>query len=285
MNDIAVPAQVRAVKVPGEIPADKYTSQRITWIERLNDHLFRFRTTRDRGYRFKPGQFARLGLYRDDVLGRKQGPRFAWRAYSIASADYDEHLEFYSIVVPEGDFTTQLSELRVGDELLIERQAYGFLTLDRFENGRDLWMLSSGTGIAPFISVLADLQAWEQYRRLILVHSVREPDELAYREDIEALRSHEIFGELLRDDPQRLVYVPIVTRGTFPGALSSRIQVAIVDGTLEATAGVAFSDADSRFMICGNPDMVDQLRELLTERGYQVSRRGAPAHLAVENYW
>ena len=114
---------VKLAKVPGELPAAKYTRQTITWIKRWNDHLFSFRITRDAGYRFKPGQFARLGVYRDD--GAK-GPRYIWRAYSIVSADYDEFLEFYSIVVPDGDFTTKLAELREGDQILIEKMSYGF---------------------------------------------------------------------------------------------------------------------------------------------------------------
>ncbi|MFN3567229.1 MAG: ferredoxin--NADP reductase, partial [Burkholderiaceae bacterium] len=195
------------------------------------DHLFSFRITRDRGYRFVPGQFARLGLYRDDVHGERHGPRCVWRAYSIASADYDEHLEFYSIVVAEGDFTTRLAQLRVGDELLIEKQAYGFLTLDRFDGGRDLWLLSSGTGIAPFVSILLDLKAWERYERLIVVHSVRHAAELAYRDTIEGLRAHEVFGEALAADPARLVYVPIVTRERVAGCLHGRIPALLGDGS------------------------------------------------------
>jgi len=126
------PVAPAAVKVPGELPAAKYTRQKITWIKPWTDHLFSFRITRDAGYRFKPGQFARLGVYGDD--GPK-GPRYIWRAYSIVSADYDEFLEFYSIVVPDGDFTTRLAQLREGDEILIERLNYGFLTQDRFEGG------------------------------------------------------------------------------------------------------------------------------------------------------
>ena len=274
-----------AAKVPGRLPADKFTWQAVTSIRRWTDHLFSFRTTRDRGFRFKPGQFARLGVHRDDQHGAKSGPRDIWRAYSIVSADYDEFLEFYSIVVPDGEFTTKLAQLREGDRLMIEKAAYGFLTLDRFEGGRDLWLLSSGTGIAPFVSILHDLGAWEQYERLILVHSVRHADELAYRDTVEAFRSHEVFGEELAAKPGKLVYVPIVTRERLDGALHARIPALLGSGALEAKAGVRLDTQHSRLMICGNPDMVDDIRRHLTLAGYQVSRRGQPAQLAVENYW
>lgn len=277
----------KRTSLPGELPADKYTTQKITWIRRWSDHLFSFRVTRDRAYRFVPGQFARIGLYRDD--GPK-GARHVWRAYSIVSADYDEYLEFYSIVVPEGDFTTRLATLREGDSLFVEKAAYGFLTQDRFENGRDLWLLSSGTGIAPFISILHDLGAWEQYEKLIVVHSVRQAHELAYRDTIEGLRTHEVFAEELAARPGKLVYVPIVTREritekTAGTLLHARIPALLANGALEAAAGTRLDPQRSRFMICGNPDMVDDIRLHLTNAGYQVSRRGAPAHMAVENYW
>lgn len=271
-----------AAKTPGELSADKYTRQRITSIRRWSDHLFSFRVTRDRAYRFAPGQFARIGVCRDDTL---RGPRHVWRAYSIVSADYDEHLEFYSIVVPDGEFTSQLARLRVGDELLVEKRPYGFLTLDRFEHGRDLWMLASGTGIAPFLSILHDLRAWEQYARLILVHSVRQAHELVYRETIAGFRAHEVFGAELAADPGKLVYVPIVTRERLPGALHARIPALLANGELEAAAGVRLDPARSRLMVCGNPDMVDDIRVHLAHAGYAVSRRGQPAQVAVENYW
>lgn len=273
---------VTPAKLPGELPAHKFTRQAITWIKPWTDHLFSFRITRDAGYRFKPGQFARLGVFRND--GAK-GPRYVWRAYSIVSADYDEFLEFYSIVVPGGEFTAQLARLREGDEILIEKLNYGFLTQDRFEGGKDLWLLSSGTGIAPFISILYDLGAWEQYERLILVHSVRNANELAYRDTVESFRTHEVFGEELAADPHKLVYVPVVTREPHDGALQARIPALLGSGALEARAGVKLDHQRSRIMICGNPKMVDDIRHHLQNGGYRVSRRGEPGHMAVENYW
>src|SRR5207249_8036048 len=129
--------------------------------------------------------------------------------------------------------------------------SYGFLTLDRFERGRDLWLLSSGTGIAPFLSILHDLHAWEQYERLILVHSVRNANELAYRDTVQAFRDHEVFGEELAASPDKLVYVPIVTRERVDGALHARIAALLGSGALEDRAGVKLDHERSRIMICG----------------------------------
>ncbi|WP_028310334.1 ferredoxin--NADP reductase [Derxia gummosa] len=273
------------------MPPDKYTRETITWIKPWTPHLFSFRTTRSPGFRFIPGQFARLGVWREDGdPAEKKGPRWVWRAYSIASANYDEFLEFYSIVVPDGEFTTKLASLKVGDEVLVEKTNYGFLTTDRFEGGRELWLLSSGTGLAPFISILLDLAIWEQYERIVVVHSVRHADELAYRDTIEGLKDHEAFGELLAESPGKVVYLPLITReqGHWPDGrpmLAKRITTALADGSLAAEAGVPLDPATSRVMICGNPTMVDDIRKQLAAMGFAVSRRGVPGTMAVENYW
>lgn len=253
---------------------DKYTTETITGIRTWTPHLFSFKTTRFKGFRFIPGQFARLGL-------PGEGGKIVWRAYSIVSASYDEHLEFYSIVVPGGEFTSRLSTLKVGDPIFVEKMNYGFLTTARFEQGRDLWMLSTGTGLAPFISILMELDTWENYDKLILVHSVRETRELAYADTIEALRAHEIFGEYA----DKLIYVPIVTREPVEGWLKERIPSLLSSGELETRVGVKLDNERSRIMICGNPEMVDDTRHWFIDRGYALSRRGAPGHLAVENLW
>jgi len=254
--------------------SDKYTVERITGIRPWTPHLFSFKTTRYRGYRFEPGQFARLGL-------RKEDGSIVWRAYSIVSANYDEHLEFYSIVVPGGEFTSRLSALEEGDEIYVEKMAYGFLTTARFEGGKDLWMLSTGTGLAPFISILYDFAVWEHYENLVLVHGVRHRNELAYEELIRGLADHELLGETVH----KLRYVQAVTREQVPGALQGRVTTLIETGALEREVGLPLDHDRSRIMICGNPEMVDDSRKLLTDRGYQLSRRGKPAHLAVENLW
>jgi ferredoxin--NADP+ reductase len=253
---------------------DKYTTERIVEIQTVTPNLFRFRTTRYRGFRFIPGQFARLGLPGDDGS-------IIWRAYSIVSASYDEHLEFFSIVVPDGAFTTRLARLGVGDPIFVEKMNYGFLTTDRFEGGRDLWMLSTGTGVAPFVSILYEATTWEQYDRIVLVHSVRQAAELAYGETVESFRQHEYFGEYAH----KLVYVPVVTREAHDGALARRIPELLETGALEARVGVRLDRDASRVMVCGNPDMVEETRAWFIGRGYELSRRGKPGHLALENLW
>ena len=141
-----------------------------------------------RGFRFRAGQFARLGVTRADGS-------VVWRAYSMVSAPHDEYLDFFSIVVPGGEFTSELSRLRQGDSLLIDRQAFGFLTLDRFVGGRDLWLLATGTGIAPFLSILQDFEVWERFERIKLVYSVREARELAYQPLIAGLEQRDYLAE------------------------------------------------------------------------------------------
>ncbi|HET9579929.1 MAG TPA: ferredoxin--NADP reductase [Usitatibacter sp.] len=255
--------------------SDKYTIEKITDVRPWTDSLFSFRTTRDRGYRFVPGQFARLG-----VKDREAG-KIVWRAYSIASAAHDEHLEFFSVVVPNGAFTSRLSKLRQGDEILVERKSYGFLTTDRFEAGRDLWMLATGTGLAPFLSILHDFDTWEKYDNLVLVQSVRTQPELAYEDIIRGFEGSEYYGEYAH----KLRYVRIVTREPVNGALRDRVTKLLASGVLEGNVGLRLDHDRSRIMLCGNPEMVEDSRRLLIDRGFKLSRRGDPGHLAVENYW
>jgi ferredoxin--NADP+ reductase len=265
--------------------SDKYTTETITHVRRWTESLFSFRTTRDRGYRFVPGQFARIGVRgreragEDRTAGASGG--IIWRAYSIASASYDEHLEFFSVVVPNGAFTSRLSKLEEGDPILVERRSYGFLTTDRFVHGRDLWMLATGTGLAPFLSILHELATWEQYDNLVLVQSVRTQAELAYEDLIRGFHASEYHAELAH----KLRYARIVTREDVPGAYRDRITKLLGNGVLEKNLGIELDHDRSRIMLCGNPDMVEDSRKLLGGRGFRVSRRDDPGHLAVENYW
>jgi ferredoxin--NADP+ reductase len=255
--------------------ADKYTIETITGVRPWTDSLFSFRTTRDRGYRFVPGQFARLGVRSQDSAD------VVWRAYSIASAPYDEHLEFFSVVVPGGAFTSRLSKLREGDQILVERKSYGFLTTDRFQSGRDLWMLATGTGLAPFLSILHDFATWEGYENLVLVQSVRTQPELAYEDLIRGFEKSEYYAEFAH----KLRYARIVTREPVPGTLRDRVTKLLANGVLEENIGLRLDHDRSRIMLCGNPEMVEDSRRILVERGFRMSRRGEPGHLAVENYW
>lgn len=254
---------------------DKYTTETITDVRPWTPSLFSFKTTRDRGYRFVPGQFARLG-----VKGAAEDS-IVWRAYSIASAAHDEHLEFFSVVVPGGQFTSRLSQLKEGDEIYVERKSYGFLTTDRFAQGKDLWMLATGTGLAPFLSILHDFETWEQYDNLILVQSVRTQQELAYEDLIQGFDKSAYYAEFAH----KLRYARIVTREPVPGALGDRVTKLLTSGVLEENVGLKLDHDRSRIMLCGNPEMVEDSRKLLVERGFRLSRRGEPGHLAVENYW
>jgi ferredoxin--NADP+ reductase len=185
------------------------------------------------------------------------------------------------VVVPGGAFTSRLSKLREGDEILVERKSYGFLTTDRFEAGRDLWMLATGTGLAPFLSILHDFSTWESYENLVLVQSVRTQSELAYEELIRGFEKSEHYGELAH----KLRYARIVTREAVPGTLRDRVTKLLANGVLEENLGLRLDPDRSRIMLCGNPEMVEDSRRILVERGYRLSRRGEPGHLAVENYW
>ena len=252
----------------------KFTEEHIIHWRQWSPSLFSFRTTRHPGFRFTPGQFARLGLPSPEGVP-------VWRAYSIVSAPYDDFLEFYSILVPDGEFTPRLARLKKGDALLIDKTSFGFLTTDRFEDGSDLWMLASGTGLAPFLSILSDPDSWQRYEHLVLVHSARHANELSYRDTLGSYARHPLIGELAR----RLRYVPVVTREAVHGALPARITTLLADGRLEAAAGRRLETSRSRIMVCGNPQMVDDLREQLGLRGFRVARRSTPGQMAFENYW
>ena len=254
--------------------AEKFTRQTLLDVTSLTPSLFTLRTTRDPGFRFRAGQFARLGVTKADGST-------VWRAYSMVSSPYDEFLEFFSIVVPGGEFTSELSRLLVGDTLMVDRQAFGYLTLDRFVDGRDLWLLATGTGIAPFVSILQDFEVWEKFERIVLVYSAREARELAYQELICELGERDYLAE----HAHKLIYIPIVTREQIPGALNGRITTLIENGELERAAGVELSPEHSRVMLCGNPQMIDDTRKLLKDRDMQLSLTRRPGQVAVENYW
>ncbi|QGW22003.1 ferredoxin--NADP reductase [Stutzerimonas degradans] len=253
---------------------EKFTRQRLLEVQTLTPSLFTLRTSRDPGFRFSAGQFARLGV-------RKPSGCIVWRAYSMVSAPHDEFLDFFSIVVPDGEFTSELSRLKVGDELLIDKQAFGFLTLDRFPDGEDLWLLATGTGIAPFLSILQDFQAWQRFERIILVYSVREARELAYQRLIAELPQREYLEGL----GSKLLYLPVVTREQVPGALHARITTLIESGELERAADLQLTPEHSRIMLCGNPQMIEDTRAVLKARDLNLALTRKPGQVAVENYW
>ena len=256
------------------VTQEKFTRQRMTDLHTWTPSLFSFRCTRDAGFRFTAGQFARLGV-------RKANGSIVWRGYSMVSSPFDEFLEFFSIVVPGGEFTSQLSQLTVGDEILIEKQAHGFLTLDRFVDGENLWLLSTGTGVAPFLSMLQDFEIWRRFERIILVYSVRYAAELAYKDLLNEVLTREYVAEYAH----KFTFVPVVTREDVAGCLGVRITDLLISGELEKHVGLPMTAQSSRVMLCGNPEMVEDCRVLLQKRDMQLSLTRKPGAVAVENYW
>ena len=263
-------------------------------------NLFSFTVSRPDSFKFTAGQFVRLGVNPSQLKYYKQLSAVAdtddddenlnetldediFRAYSIVSSPFDEVLEFFSIVIPDGAFTSQLQHLEVGDELLLNTMPFGFLTLARYQKPlpKDLWLLATGTGLVPFLSMLQDLKTWEDYEHIILAYSARSTEELAYIEKIESLQ--EDFGSLV-DNPAKLIFIPIVTREPVEGALTERLPKLLLDGTLQERAGIALDVDSTHVMLCGNPDMVEDTKETLKRLGLVMNRRGE-GNIAVENYW
>ncbi|WP_226949444.1 MULTISPECIES: ferredoxin--NADP reductase [Psychrobacter] len=260
-------------------------------------NLFSFTVSRPDSFKFTAGQFVRLGVnpsqlqyYKQQDVSEATDETFEaalnediFRAYSIVSSPFDEVLEFFSIVIPDGAFTSQLQHLQVGDELLLNTLPFGFLTLARYQKPlpKDLWLLATGTGLAPFLSMLQDLKTWEDYEHIVLAYSARSTAELAYIEKIERLQ--EDFGSLA-DNPAKLIFIPIVTREPVEGALSERLPKLLLDGTLQKRAGIALDVDSTHVMLCGNPDMVEDTKEALKTLGLVMNRRGE-GNIAVENYW
>ena len=263
-------------------------------------NLFSFTVSRPDSFKFTAGQFVRLGVNPSQLKYYKQLSVVAdtddddeelnetlnediFRAYSIVSSPFDEVLEFFSIVIPDGAFTSQLQHLEVGDELLLNTMPFGFLTLARYQKPlpKDLWLLATGTGLAPFLSMLQDLKTWEDYEHIVLAYSARSTEELAYMDKIESLK--EDFGSLV-DNPAKLIFIPIVTREPVEGALTERLPKLLLDGTLQARAGIDLDVDSTHVMLCGNPEMVEDTKETLKSLGLVMNRRGE-GNIAVENYW
>lgn len=250
---------------------EKFSVEKVLSVHRWTPTLFSFTMTRPAHFKFTAGQFARIGL--------KVGEELVVRAYSVVSSPFDETLEFFSIVVPDGAFTSNLQHLKVGDELYLEKIPYGYLTLARYQQPlpHDLWLLATGTGLAPFLSMLQDFDTWSKYQKINLVYSVRTAAELAYVDRIQEIA--ETFGE----GHNGFKFIPIITRD--PSApLHDRLPILIENCELEKSAGIELNPATSHVMLCGNPQMVDDTKEALKRRGLTMNRRGE-GNIAVENYW
>ncbi|MFM7810689.1 MAG: ferredoxin--NADP reductase [Acinetobacter junii] len=250
---------------------EKFTVEKVLSVHRWAHNLFSFTMTRPAHFKFTAGQFARIGLMVNGEL--------VVRAYSVVSSPFDENLEFFSIVVPDGAFTSNLQHLEVDDELYLDKTAYGYLTLARYQLplAHDLWLLATGTGLAPFLSMLQDFETWTKYQHIHLIYSVRSTAELAYVDRIQEIA--ESFGE----GHTGFKFVPIITRD--PNAtLHDRLPVLIENGELEKVVGLSLNPATSHVMLCGNPQMVEDTKDALKQRGLTMNRRGE-GNIAVENYW
>ena len=216
---------------------------------------------------FEAGQFVRIGL---DIGGERVA-----RPFSFVNAPDDPVLEFYGVVVPEGPLSPGLARLKAGDALHVADNPAGWLILSELPPAEELWMVATGTGIAPFLSMLRTPAPWQRYQRVILVHGVRRAEELVYRELIE---------DLVRTHAGKLSYLRFVSREELPGALHGRIPAAVADGRLEAAAA-PITAARSQFMLCGNPDMLKDMQAALVARGLKKHRRRSPGQITVESFW
>jgi ferredoxin--NADP+ reductase len=214
---------------------------------------------------FQAGQFVRIAL---DTIEGDAGSRVA-RAFSFVNPPQDPVLEFYGVIVPEGPLSPRLARLRPGDTLYVAPNPAGFLVLSEVPDAETLWLVATGTGLAPFLSILRTDEPWRRFRNVVLVHAVRHANELTYRELIAGTRAR---------------YVSFVSREPHPGSLAGRIPAAVRDGRLESAAGTAI-DARSHFMLCGNPQMLQDMTQALAERGLRKHRRRTPGHISVESFW
>jgi ferredoxin/flavodoxin---NADP+ reductase len=237
------------------------------WTERL----FTFTTTRDPALRFSNGHFTMIGL--------KVGAKPLLRAYSIVSANYEDHLEFLSIKVPDGPLTSRLQHVKAGERIIVGRKPTGTLVIDYLLPGKRLYLLATGTGLAPFMSIVRDPDTYERFEQVILVHGVRRKDELAYHDLLtEHLPRHELLGETVA---RQLRYYPTVTRESYRN--NGRITELIQSGRLFADLGLPLLDAaQDRVMICGSPPMLRDLKHLLEARGFAEGNTSTPGAFVVE---
>ena len=225
----------------------KYSTEKVLSVHHWNDTLFSFKTTRQQGLRFENGQFVMIGI---EVDGRP-----LTRAYSVASPNYEEHLEFFSIKVPNGPLTSRLQHLKVGDDLLVSRKPTGTLVIHDLKPGKNLYLLSTGTGLAPYMSLIQDIEMYERFEKIILVHGVRTVNELAYADFIEnELPNNEFFGEEVKN---KLIYYPTVTREDFRN--QGRLTNLIKSGKLFTDIGLPpINPKEDRAMICGSAEMLKE---------------------------
>lgn len=217
---------------------------------------------------FVAGQYGRLGLEIDDQI--------VGRPYSFVNAPHEGLHEFYSITVAEGPLSPRLAELKVGDSIYIDKRVNGFFTLNEVPEGKEMWMLATGTALGPFLSILKSNEVWHRFEKIVLVHAVRFENELTYQDTIELLK---------QEHKDRFKVIPFVSREETDFALPGRIPAAIENGSLEERAGLVFTPELSQVMMCGNPEMLVDTRNALKEKGLKKNLRRSPGHITTESYW
>jgi ferredoxin--NADP+ reductase len=257
--------------VPVKAKPGAFHVERVTWLHHWTSSLFSLRTTRDPTLRFAAGQFVMLGL---EVEGRP-----LLRAYSIASAPWAEELEFYSIKVADGPLTSRLQRIQEGDEILIGRKPTGTLVLDGLRPGRNLYLVGTGTGLAPFLSLVREPEVYERFEKVIVTHTVREVADLSYGEFLSRdLPNDPDLGELVAP---KLIYYPTVTREPF--VTRGRITDLMASGQLFDDIGLPPLDpARDRLMLCGGPSVLADLKTLLLDRGYEEGSVANPGDFVLE---
>ncbi len=248
-----------------------FHTERVISVKHWTDRLFSFRTTRNPSLRFRSGQFVMMGL-------QTEGKPLL-RAYSLASAPYEDGLEFFSIKVPDGPLTSRLQHLHEGDEVLVGRKPTGTLLLENLRDGRNLFLLGTGTGLAPYLSLVKDPETYERFERVILVHGVRFAKDLAYSDYLaHDLPNDELIGELAS---AQLTYYPTVTREPFRH--NGRISTLLDSGKLHADLGLPGFDAGAdRFMLCGSEAMIADLKKIFLDRKLVEGNTGEPGDFVIE---
>ena len=248
-----------------------FAEERVLTVHHWTDRLFSFTTTRDPALRFSNGHFTMIGL--------KVDGKPLLRAYSIVSANYEEHLEFLSIKVPDGPLTSRLQHIKVGDTIVVGRKPTGTLLIDYTLPGKRLYLFGTGTGVAPFLSVIRDPETYEKFEKVILVHGVREVAELAYHDFItQDLPHHEFLGELVSE---QLKYYPTVTREPFRN--QGRITDLVTSNKLTDDMGLPPLDpAEDRVMLCGSPMLLADMKMILEQRGFHEGNTTTPGDYVVE---
>ncbi len=245
--------------------------EKVIDVHHWSDTLFTIKTTRDRSLRFRNGEFDMMGM---EVVGRP-----LMRAYSMASSQYEDHLEFYSIKVQHGDLTSRLQHIKEGDHLLVSKKPTGTLLWDRLKPGKRLYLLSTGTGLAPFLSIIKDPEVYGNFEKVILVHGCRYINELTYQRLItHELMHNEYFGNSVKE---KLIYYPAVTREPFKNY--GRITSLLETGKLIEDVGTpALNVEDDRFMLCGSPSMLKSLTAILIDLGFSETRRNDLGEYVIE---